>query len=144
MLDLKAEVLAQFDLLEKEKVEIAQQRESLTAEKIRLEERLLDLEKEKSEASKKVNEAGGVDEVAALRGSYALKLAEVQEELETQKAKKVHLIKWENRLVEIEARQKLDLESLTKAKEELSKDKLAYKEELKAEFLEALKKQMPQ
>lgn len=144
MKDIKAEFLAELDSIEKEKAEVARQRDILVTDKTALEKRALDLELKEKEATKKISEAGGIDEVQALRASYTAKMAELEEELDAQKSKKVFLIRWENRLVEIENRQKLDLEKLTKGKEELDQDKKTYKEKLKTEFLEALKKQMPQ
>ena len=144
MKDIKAEFLAELDSIEKEKAEVARQRDILVTDKTALEKRALDLELKEKEATKKISEAGGIDEVQALRASYTAKMAELEEELDAQKSKKVFFIKWENRLVEIENRKKLDFESLAIQKEELSKDKAEYKEKLKTEFLEALKKQMPQ
>lgn len=143
-MDLKAEFSAQVDELEKTKSILAGEWDAVHKAQADVEAKMRELSAKQSAAEKAVAEAGGIDEIARLRTDYTGKLAEVQEELDGLKIKKSILIKWENRLVEIETRQKKEKEQLTRDQMALDDDKKTYKEKLKKEFLEALKAQLPQ
>lgn len=143
-MNIKDEILATLSQIESDKAKIESDKALLASEREQIKRERESLEKVLDEANAAVIKAGGIEEIAK-------KTKELNDLIEASKAtatsaseKRLELIKWENKLVEIESRHKQEDEDHAKAREALETEKKTYKEQLKAEFIEALKKQMPQ
>jgi|WetSurMetagenome_2_1015567.scaffolds.fasta_scaffold10540_4 hypothetical protein len=144
MSDLKNKFLAELDDIENQKQKLIAEREKIEAEQKSLVEQVVALEKSKIDADIKIADAGGVDKVEEMKANYNDLVNAAKDELNSLKSKRFELIQWENRLVEIENRQKKEKDQLTQDQLALDQDKKTYKEKLKAEFIEVLHQQLPQ
>jgi len=144
MTDIKAQFLAELDDLDNKKRQISIDQEALNIRENALYEAKKELETKKTELEKILKDAGGIDEITKLREELSRTLEGAKKDLNEAKVKRSELISWENRLVDIEARQKNDREENLKKQIELDEEKRTYKVKLKQEFLETVKNQLSQ
>ena len=144
MTDIKAQFLAELDNLDNKKRQISIDQEALNIRENALYEAKKELETKKTELEKILKDAGGIDEITKLREELSRTLEGAKKDLNEAKVKRSELISWENRLVDIEARQKNDREENLKKQIELDEEKRTYKVKLKQEFLETVKNQLSQ
>lgn len=109
----------------------------------------LDAESEKIRAEKAKKEAGEeIEKLSEYKKTQELveDLSVTESELKQMKldlAERANkLVRWENALVEIEARQKLKESDLVKREAQLVDEKKVFKEKLKKEFFDQLNKQI--
>lgn len=141
-MDIKAQFLSELDSIERQKTALANERALLDAQKAELTETIRLADKARVDAEKAVAKAGGIDEITRIKAELTATLNGLENDKHTLAERRTELLKWENRLFEIETEQSETRRQLEKAQQQLSNDKATYKETLKAEFLDTLKKQL--
>jgi hypothetical protein len=143
MIDIKA-IQAEVDAIEAARRQLDSDRQKLLADRTALEYEKTDIEKKRKEADKVISDAKGIEEIKRLQGELTQSITGLESDQRDAGTKRAELIRWENRLVDIESRQKQDAYKLAQLSDDLSREKAEYRAKLKAEFLEALKNQLPQ
>lgn len=141
-MDIKAQFLSELDSIERQKSALADERALLDAQKAELTETIRLADKARVDAEKAVAKAGGIDEIARAKAEVVATLNGLENDKRTLAERRTELLKWENRLFEIETEQSEARRQLEKAQQQLSNDKATYKETLKAEFLDTVKRQL--
>lgn len=135
-----SQVLSELD---KRTAELDAREQAIAAKETELDS-LIKANKELGEVAKRDQEAvSHIKDIDQAIKDAETKKADALEAVKQSTKKQRELAIWENRLVEIEARQKAEKEQLTLAQVALSAEKETYKETLKTEFLAEVTKRLP-
>jgi hypothetical protein len=143
-MDLKQSFQTAIDELDARQIRLDTQQAELKAKEMQLGIDRKSFEEKKHEIDAKIKEYGGIVEAERIKAEYEEKMANLTEEIRKNTAKRVELIGWENKLYGIEQRQEKKDTELAERETRLNKEKETYKEELKKNFVEALKQYLPQ